>query len=302
MLLSEVIQYKNLPLIAQKAMEGFITGLHNSPFHGFSVEFSEHRAYNPGESIRNLDWKLLAKTEKNYIKQFNEETNLKCHLWLDVSKSMQYPAPNLDKLKFEILASSSIAYICTNQRDAFSFSLFSEAQISWKSEMKSTISHFRNCLSQLSPYWEDEIPPVPESTIGISELAATVKRRNLVVIFSDLLWDNTQQKEEAQFWETISILQFQKCEVLLVHVAHEETEINLNLGAIPIKFIDLESNEILKLQPEEIQELYSKSQNEQRKELENKSLQLGISYFYANVTKPIHEVLMEFYVKRSKIL
>lgn len=302
MLLSEVIQFKNLPLLAQKAMEGFITGLHNSPFHGFSVEFSEHRAYNPGESIRNLDWKLLAKTEKNYIKQFNEETNLKCHLWVDVSKSMQYPSPNFDKLKFAILSSSSISYICANQRDAFSFSLFSESKIQWKSEMKSTLSHFRNCLAILSPFWENKIEQNYESNFAISDLASTVKRRNLVIIFSDLIWDKNQQQEEAQFWETISILRFQKCEVLLVHIAHEQTEINLNLGNVPIKFIDLETNELLKLQPQEIQEVYSNSQQNWKKELEDKSLQLGISYFYADVTKPIGDVLMEFYVKRSKIL
>lgn len=301
MLLSEVIQYKNLPLIAQKAMEGFITGLHNSPFHGFSVEFSEHRAYNVGESVRNLDWKLLAKTDKKYIKQFNEETNLKCHLWVDVSKSMQYPSPAHDKLKFAILASSSIAYICTNQRDAFSFSLMSESDIVWKSEMKSTQTHFRNCLSNLEPLWENQSLQI-DSKLAITELAATVKRRNLVVVFSDLLWDEHQKDQEKNFWETLSILRFQKCEVLVIQVAHIPTEINLDLGEAPVKFVDLETNEVLKLQPHEIQQVYSDHQNITRKELENKCLQMGISYFFADISKPIQEVLLEFYVKRSKIL
>jgi hypothetical protein len=220
---------------------------------------------------------------------------------VDVSKSMQYPSPAHDKLKFAILASSSIAYICTNQRDAFSFSLMSESDIVWKSEMKSTQTHFRNCLSNLEPLWENQSLQ-NDSKLAITELAATVKRRNLVVVFSDLLWDEHQKDQEKNFWETLSILRFQKCEVLVIQVAHIPTEINLDLGEAPVKFVDLETNEVLKLQPHEIQQVYSDHQNIARKELENKCLQMGISYFFADISKPIQEVLLEFYVKRSKIL
>lgn len=301
MLLSEVIQYKNLPLIAKKAMEGFITGLHNSPFHGFSVEFSEHRAYNVGESVRNLDWKLLAKTEKKYIKQFNEETNLKCHLWVDISDSMKYPSPNYDKLKFSILAAASIAQICTNQRDAFSISLFADQKIKWKSEMKSTHLHFRNCLAQMETLWNNE---VFHSDIqwDLSELAATVKRRNMVVVCSDLLWNENQAAEETQFWETLSMLRYQKCEVLVFHISHVQTETLLNVGDLPIKFIDLETKEVLKLQPQELKEVYAQHQVKVQKEMENKCLQLGINYFLADISHPLQEVLTTFYIQRSKIL
>jgi hypothetical protein len=123
-----------------------------------------------------------------------------------------------------------------------------------------------------------------------------------VVVFSDLLWDEHQKDQEKNFWETLSILRFQKCEVLVIQVAHIPTEINLDLGEAPVKFVDLETNEVLKLQPHEIQQVYSDRQNEVRKELENKCLQMGISYFFADISKPIQEVLLEFYVKRSKIL
>jgi uncharacterized protein (DUF58 family) len=300
-LLSEVIQYKNLPLIAKKAMEGFITGLHNSPFHGFSVEFSEHRAYNVGESVRNLDWKLLAKTEKKYIKQFNEETNLKCHLWIDISNSMEYPSQNYDKLKFAILAGSSIAQICTNQRDAFSFTLFSDQKIKWRSEIKSTQLHFRNCLAMLEPLWNNQ-KIQSEIQLELSEIASTIKRRNMVVICSDLIWSERQKNEEHKFWETLSMLRYQKCEVLLFHVSHNETEVQLEVGDAPIKFVDLESKEILKLQPQEIRDVYQKHQNTVQKDIENRCLQLGINYFLSDISEPIQDVLMRFYVQRSKIL
>lgn len=301
MLLSEVIQYKNLPLIAKKAMEGFITGLHNSPFHGFSVEFSEHRLYNDGESVRNLDWKLLAKTDKKYIKQFNEETNLKCHIWIDISESMKYPSPNQDKLKFAILAATSIAQICTNQRDAFSISLYSDQQIMWKSEMKSTMIHFRNTLSFLEPLWNADAFS-SDFEISLSELASSVKRRNMVVICSDLLWNNTQSENEHKFWETLTQLRFQKCEVLLFHICHNQSEIELDLGDAPIKFVDLESRETLKLQPQEIRDVYSKHQNLHQKQIESNCQQLGIQYYMADISRPIKEVLTTFYVQRSKIL
>ncbi len=301
MLLSEVIQYKNLPLIAKKAMEGFITGLHNSPFHGFSVEFSEHRAYNDGESVRNLDWKLLAKTDKKYIKQFNEETNLKCHIWLDISESMKYPSPNFDKLKFAILAGASIAQICTNQRDAFSVSLFSDQKIHWKSEMKSTMIHFRNTLAMLEPIWNSQSFS-SDFELSLSELAATVKRRNMVVVCSDLIWNNTQTNEELKFWETLTQLRFQKCEVLLFHISHHESEVDLDLGDTPIKFVDLETKEILKLQPQEIREVYQKHQIISQKQIESNCQQLGIQYFSADISKPLKEVLTTFYAQRSKIL
>ena len=301
MLLSEVIQYKNLPLIAKKAMEGFITVLHNSPFHGFSVEFSEHRAYNVGESVRNLDWKLLAKTEKKYIKQFNEETNLKCHLWVDISDSMKYPSPNYDKLKFSILAAASIAQICTNQRDAFSISLFADQKIKWKSEMKSTHLHFRNCLAQMETLWNNE-EFHSDIQWDLSELAATVKRRNMVVVCSDLLWNENQAAEETQFWETLSMLRYQKCEVLVFQISHIQTATLLNVGDLPIKFIDLETNDVLKLQPQELKEIYAQHQIKVQKEMENKCLQLGINYFLADISQPLQEVLTTFYIQRSKIL
>ena len=119
MLLEEIQSFTHFDLLAQKAKEGFIAGLHKSPFRGFSVEFAEHRPYNPGESVKNIDWKLLARTDKKYIKQFDEETNLKAHLWVDISGSMRYPQDSILKLKMGILGAGVIAHLLQQQKDGF---------------------------------------------------------------------------------------------------------------------------------------------------------------------------------------
>ena len=118
---------ENLDFFAKQVVEGFITGLHKSPFHGFSVEFAEHRIYNQGESIKNVDWKLFARTDKMFVKRYVEETNLRCHLVIDSSSSMFFPfnkKKSLDKLTFSILSSACLMNLFMRQRDAFGVTLF----------------------------------------------------------------------------------------------------------------------------------------------------------------------------------
>lgn len=305
MLLQEIIQFQNFELLARKAMEGFITGLHKSPFHGFSVEFAEHRHYNEGENIRHLDWKLLAKTDKKFLKQFQEETNLKCHLWIDVSGSMYFPKLNFDKLKFSVLSAGSLCYLLQQQRDAFNLNLFDEHELIWRSEIKSTSTHFHQSLIELSSYWEKstfEGQKTSNSQMNFTELVSTVKKRSLVVIFSDLLWSPESNQLEHDFWQSLAMLKFMKCEVLLFHITHKSNEINLEFNTeVPIKFIDLENKEELKLQPAEIRSLYSKNQLDSMAAYEETCFSMGIEYFKADVSQPIEAVLQKFYVKRRKL-
>jgi uncharacterized protein (DUF58 family) len=142
-LLEEIQSYSNFELLANAAKEGFIAGLHKSPFRGFSVEFAEHRPYNPGESVKNIDWKLLARTDKKYIKQFNEETNLKAHIWLDTSASMRFPEKAESKLKFGTLTSAVIGGLLQQQKDSFSLGLFNESGFYQRSACKSTRGHYQ---------------------------------------------------------------------------------------------------------------------------------------------------------------
>ena len=308
MLLEEIQSYSNFELLANSAKEGFIAGLHKSPFRGFSVEFAEHRPYNPGESVKNIDWKLLARTDKKYIKQFDEETNLKAHIWLDTSASMRFPEKQELKLKFGTLSSAVIGGLLQQQKDSFSLGLFNESGFYQRSPCKSTRSHYQQQLATLSPLWigsNDSSQKINTSAVNqtMEEAILNVGRRQLVVILSDFLWGPAEASAEASFWKYMAMLRFQKCEVLLIQIQHEEQELNLDFasGNRPIKFMDLETNESIKLQPDEIQMAYKKIESERNKQFNDQCIQLGIDSFIADVSKPIEQALTAFFVKRSKL-
>ena len=146
--LKKVKEFANLEFLAKQVVEGFITGLHKSPFHGFSVEFSEQRLYNNGESIKNIDWKLFARSERLYVKEFEEETNLRCHLVIDTSSSMYFPDILENKIHFSVYAAAAIMELCRRQRDAVSLALFDES-LKLFLKAKSTSVHQKLILSNL---------------------------------------------------------------------------------------------------------------------------------------------------------
>lgn len=308
MLLEEIQSFSNFELLAQKAKEGFIAGMHKSPFRGFSVEFAEHRPYNPGESVKNIDWKLLARTDKKYIKQFDEETNLKAHLWVDVSKSMHYPLEQGLKLKMGALGAGVMAHILQQQKDSFSLGLFNEKGFSYRSPIKSTRGHLQQQIGVLGSYWQwnskiETSHSQPNSTVQNFESAVLqVGRRHLVVILSDLLWDPAEAAAEASFWKYMAMLRFQKCEILLLQVHHAQHEMLLDLGNRPIQFIDLETDSRIKLQPDEVQDHYLKFEQERQSMIAQQCLQLGIDHHLADVSKPLEQTLTAFFVKRSRML
>jgi len=307
-LLEEIQSFSNFELLAQKAKEGFIAGMHKSPFRGFSVEFAEHRPYNPGESVKNIDWKLLARTDKKYIKQFDEETNLKAHLWVDVSKSMHYPVEQGLKLKMGALGAGVMAHILQQQKDSFSLGLFNENGFSYRSPIKSTRGHLQQQIGVLGSYWQwnskiETSHSQPNSTVQNFESAVLqVGRRHLVVILSDLLWDPAEAAAEASFWKYMAMLRFQKCEILLLQVHHAQHEMLLDLGNRPIQFIDLETDSRIKLQPDEVQDHYLKFEQERQSMIAQQCLQLGIDHHLADVSKPLEQTLTAFFVKRSRML
>src|SRR5476651_2560136 len=156
----------DLELLARQVVEGFITGLHQSPFHGFSVEFAEHRLYNNGESIKNIDWKLLARTDKLFVKQFEEETNLRCFLLLDTSSSMNFPEKGMSKLQFSVYAIASLMYLFKKQRDAFGLCLFSD-KMDWLSSARSTTTHLFYLFAELEKAYQQ---PKVNMTTNISDV------------------------------------------------------------------------------------------------------------------------------------
>nr|MDH4461890.1 DUF58 domain-containing protein [Flectobacillus sp.] len=193
--LAKIREYGNIEFLAKQMVEGFITGLHKSPFHGFSVEFAEHRLYNTGESTRHIDWKVYAKTDRVYTKRYEEETNLRCHLVIDTSSSMYYPEPKHDKIVFATMAAGAIAYMLQRQKDAVSLTTFSDA-IEIQTPVKSTPTHihkiFLDLETLLNKPKENRSSAVSNT---IHELANRIHKRSLVIIFSDM-FDNIAESEK----------------------------------------------------------------------------------------------------------
>lgn len=320
MFLKEVQGINNLSFLAQKAMQGFITGLHNSPLKGFSVEFAEHRFYNTGESVKNLDWKLLARTEKKYVKQFIEETNLKAHIWLDVSGSMAFPYPQQNKLKLGLLISSTLGFILNKQRDAFMLQLFNGRNVLWQSELKSTKSHLNYCVNLMEKLWThglsieltspernqpsslEKLLDIKTGSTRISDSLHHLGRRNLVLICSDCLWDKNNPQEELDFWNSLNYMRFKKAEVLLIHIMDEELELNLKLQDSPIRFQDLETQEEIRLNPTEYQKLYSENEIKRVQKIKENCYTNGIGYFQMDVSQPLETALFAFYKQRNKMI
>ena len=197
--LGQVRQFGNVEFLARQMVEGFITGLHKSPFHGFSVEFAEHRLYNTGESTRHIDWKVFGKTEKLFVKRYEEETNLRCHLLIDTSSSMYYPERDNGKITFSVMAAACLAYLLQRQKDAVSLTTFSSA-VEVQTPVKSTPSHVQKLFAQLDLLMQKPSPGAAKTQRKtavaevIHELAERIHKRSLVVIFSDM-FENVESQD-----------------------------------------------------------------------------------------------------------
>ena len=292
----------NLDLLARQVVEGFITGLHQSPFHGFSVEFAEHRLYNNGESVINIDWKLFARTDKLFVKQFEEETNLRCHLLLDTSSSMNYPDKGINKLQFSIYAIASLMYLFKKQRDAFSLGIFSD-KVDWMSGNKSTSSHLFYLNAQLEKAYNE---PKENTTTNIASvlhhIAQEVHQRSMIVIFSDMLENNMSQEKLQALFAAIQHLKYNKHEVVIFNVHDKHKEIDFNFDNRPHHFIDMESGEEVKVHPNKIRESYHTSLAQYRKELELKCAQYHIDMVDANIHDGYNNILRSYLIKRNKMI
>lgn len=294
------IREQQLPLdfLAKKLVEGFITGLHKSPYHGFSVEFAEHRLYNNGESTRHIDWKVFAKTDRLYTKRYEEETNLRCHLIIDASSSMRYPKESQAKLAFSVYSAAAISWLLHRQRDAVGITTFSD-KILGQSEVKSTQSHIHKLFVQLDELLKS--PPAQQPT-NISkvlhEVANTIHKRSLVVIFSDMFSGNESHDELIS---SLMHLRHNKHEVILFHVADHSTEMEFEFTDRPHLFIDLETGKKIKLQPSQIKQSYASQAKSELNYLRNKCGQLGIDFVTADTHEDFNHIFNSFLIKRSKM-
>ena len=296
----------NLEFLAKQIVEGFITGLHKSPFHGFSVEFAEHRLYNTGEPIRNIDWKLYGRTEKLFVKRYEEETNLRCQLVIDASSSMFFPVrQSLDyqhpnKLWFSVYSAAALIELMRMQRDAVGLDLF-DKDIDFHVDAKLSPVHINLIYSELEklllPYNKTE----KKSTDAISclhKIAEMTHQRSLVIIFSDMI-QNLDSYDEL--FAALEHLRYNKHEVVLFHVHDGLLEQKLEYDNRPYRFVDLESGDVVKLKPLDVKEKYEAIMRQRKDDLLRHCYQYQIDYVEADINKLYDQVLTAYLIKREKL-
>jgi len=299
---TKLAQFGSIELLAKQVVEGFITGLHKSPFHGFSVEFAEHRLYNPGESTRHVDWKLFARTEKLFTKKYEEETNLRCQMVLDVSSSMLYSSnkQGITKLEFSVYAIASLMELLKRQRDAVGLSLFSDA-LELHTEAKSSVRHQRYIFSELEKQMKEYAPQSTKQSNAakaLHDIAELCHKRSLVVLFTDMLDDPTNKD---QLFEALQHLKHNRHEVIVFHVVDKSSEIDLELENRPYTFVDMETGEKLKLHPAQMKEHYQHAALAYFKDIENKCRQYRIDFMQLDIEEPLAAVLQKYLIKRQKM-
>lgn len=292
----------NLELLARQVVEGFITGLHQSPFHGFSSEFTEHRLYNNGESVKNIDWKLLARTEKLFVKQFEEETNLRSYLLLDTSSSMNFPDKGINKLQYSIYAIASLMYLFKKQRDAFSLCLFSD-KIDWISSVKSTSTHLFYLYAELEKaYRTPKVNTSTNITDVLHHIAAEVHQRSMIIIFSDMLENNMNPEKLNALFAAIQHLKYNKHEVIIFNVNDKHKEMDLGFDNRPHHFIDIETGDEVKVHPGKIRDAYRTTLAQYRHEIELKCAQYRIDIVDAYIHEGYNSLLKSYLIKRNKMI
>ena len=300
-----ISELKNLELLARQVVEGFITGMHKSPFHGFSVEFAEHRLYNKGESTRHIDWKLFAKTEKLYTKKYEEETNLRCHIIIDNSASMHYPVVKkqslnkLNKIGFAAVAAAALSEILKRQRDAVGLSIYSDFYEYYAPE-KGSDRHQAMLLDQLektvitNPQEEDT-----ETYKYLHQIAENIHRRSMIFLFTDMFQSN---EDEEKLFDALRHLKHNKHEVILFHTYDSEKEFNFNFDNRPKRYVDVETREHINLYADSIKDNYNEAISKYFKNLRLKCIQYQIKYVTADTTKDFNRILTTYLVERQKFI
>ena len=303
--LNKVGGFKNLELLAKQVDEGFIAGMHKSPFHGFSAEFAEHKIYNHGESTKHIDWKLYAKTDRLYTKRYDEETNLRCHLIVDNSSSMHYPESagvtidNLNKIAFSALASASLMNILKKQRDAVGLSIYSD-KYDFYSPEKGSERHHQMLLTKLS----EAVVVKPKTQITetykyLHQIADKIHRRSLIFVFTDMFQTS---EDDDKLFEALRHLKHNKHEVVLFHVFDKEKELTFNFHNGPKRFIDIETGEFINLYPDNVKVNYEKAVSDYFDNLKLKCGQYRIKYVEADINSGFNNILTTYMIERQKFV
>lgn len=299
------LQTSNIELLANQVVEGFIIGLHKSPFHGFSVEFAEHKLFNNGDPIKNIDWKVYGRTDKLFSKKFEEETNLRCQIIIDCSSSMYFPqtngiADNSSKIKFAVVAAASFQKLMKKQRDAVGLSLFNSEVFFHSDAKSSSIQHqiINNELQKLilSP----QVNQPSNTAKALHEIAESVHKRSMIIILSDMM-DNMSSKGLEDVFSALQHLKYNKHEVIVFDIVDKKQELDFNFENRPYEFIDLETGEKIKLQSEEIKQHYITQMKAIKQELKLKCAQFKIDLIEADTNGGVQNILLPYLLKRQKL-
>ena len=300
--IAKITSFQQLELLGNQIVEGFISGMHKSPFHGFSAAFAEHKVYNAGESTKHIDWKLFAKTDRLYTKKFEEETNLRCHLIIDNSSSMHYPKLKENqffyenKIGFSVLASAVLMNLLKKQRDAVGISIFSNAYEYYAPE-KGSDRHHRMLLNRLESVLET--PKEAKSTDTITflhQIAEKMHRRSMIILFTDMF----QSEDNERLFKALQHLKHNKHKVVLFHVIDKKTELNLEYDNAPRKFIDLETGDEVNLFAENIKTDYEKSVQNYFDKVSNTCALYKIKYVPVSVDEYFEKIMTTYLVEKQK--
>lgn len=302
--IEKISSFQNLELLANQIVEGFISGMHKSPFHGFSAEFAEHKLYNAGESTKHIDWKLFAKTDRLYTKKYEEETNLRCHLIIDNSSSMHYPKLNQgqpfheNKIGFSILASAVLMNLLKKQRDAVGLSVYA-SDYEYYAPEKGSDRHHRMIINQLENLLENQKPLKSTNTITfLHQIAEKMHRRSMIVLFTDMFQPDLSDVNNEKLFTALQHLKHNKHKVVLFHVIDKKTELNFNFDNTPRKFIDLETGEEINIFADNVKLEYEKRTEAYFKKLSLTCAQNKIKYVPVAVDESFEKILTTYLVEK----
>ena len=280
----------SLALRAKLVVEGFLAGLHKSPYHGFSVEFAEHRPYEYGDDVKYIDWKLWAKTDKLFIKQFEEETNLKCYILLDRSKSMKYASDKLSKFEYSKSLAASLAYLMIKQQDAVGLSTF-DNKINLTIPTKTKPSHF-NLIAQTLHNAKTGNTTKVSNVLHV--LAQSIKKRGLIILISDLV------DSHEDIMNGLKHFRYKGHEVIVFHIL-DPREIDLNFNE-SVKFIDLESDESITTDPRQVKAAYQKEIKDLIASYKNQCRKNKIDFINISTSDSLENSLINYLIKRNKLV
>jgi len=283
-----VAKLKKLQLRAQQVVEGFLIGLHQSPYHGFSVEFSDHRQYNPGEALRDIDWKIVAKTERYYVKRYEEETNLRTYILLDHSASMFYKSADISKIDYAIQLAGALSWLMMSQKDAVGLVTFNDkiTNLLPPKAYRSYLAQIFSILTTLEPKAQTDLA----SNLG--KVAESIRKRSLIILISDLIDD------PDRIISALKQYRYRNHELLVFHIQDfQEERFEFKKEAL---FIDVETNEKVLVNPWQIKKEYLESYQTQVQTLKTACHENRIEYNPISTSTNFNDLLIKYLIKRRK--